>query len=213
MIRTHTCGELRKEHAGQTVTLCGWVDSYRDHGGGLFVDLRDRYGKTQIVFAPECGPAVQDVARALRSEFVIAVTGKVAPRPEGTVNPKLPTGEIEVRAATIEVLNKSLTPPFQPGAKDLPGEDLRLKHRYLDLRRTNMQDTLILRHRMIKGMRDYFDDHDFLEIETPMLGRSTPEGARDYLVPSRVQPIATRPRENQARRRHIEHKPSERCRQ
>jgi aspartyl-tRNA synthetase len=177
---------LRTGQIGQEVTLCGWVDSYRDHGGGLFVDLRDRYGKTQVVFAPEAGPQILEAAKSLRSEFVIAVTGKVAHRPEGTVNPKLDTGEIEVRATRLDVLNKSLTPPFQPGAKDLPGEDLRLKYRYLDLRRPEMQRTLTLRHRMIKGMRDYFDEHDFLEIETPMLGRSTPEGARDYLVPSRV---------------------------
>ncbi|HVW38871.1 MAG TPA: aspartate--tRNA ligase, partial [Pirellulales bacterium] len=186
MLRTHTCGELRTGHIGQEVTLCGWVDSYRDHGGGLFVDLRDRYGKTQVVFAPEAGPQILEAAKSLRSEFVIAVTGKVAHRPAGTVNPKLDTGEVELRATRLEVLNKSLTPPFQPGAKDLPGEDLRLKYRYLDLRRPEMQRTLTLRHRMIKGMRDYFDQHDFLEIETPMLGRSTPEGARDYLVPSRV---------------------------
>jgi aspartyl-tRNA synthetase len=188
LIRSHTCGQLRPEHSGQTVTLCGWVDSYRDHGGGLFIDLRDRYGKTQIVFAPESGPEVQELARSLRAEFVIAVTGKIALRPEGTVNPKIPTGAIELRAAKLQILNKSLTPPFQPGMKDLPGEDLRLKYRYIDLRRTEMQRTLILRHRMVKGMRDYFDEYDFVEVETPMLGRSTPEGARDYLVPSRVHP-------------------------
>lgn len=188
MIRTHTCGELRAEHIGQEVTLCGWVDSYRDHGGGLFIDLRDRYGKTQIVFAPEAGPEVQEASKTLRSEFVIAVTGKIARRPEGTVNPKLDTGEIELRASRLEVLNRCQTPPFQPGAKELPGEDLRLKYRYLDLRRPEMQETIVLRHRIIKSMRDYFDLHNFLEIETPMLGRSTPEGARDYLVPSRVHP-------------------------
>jgi aspartyl-tRNA synthetase len=186
VLRTHTCGELRKEHVGQRVTLCGWVDSYRDHGGGLFVDLRDRYGKTQVVFSPESGEEIQELARSLRSEFVILVTGEVQPRPEGATNPKLNTGEIEVRATSLEVLNKSATPPFQPGAKDLPGEDLRLKYRYLDLRRNEMQRTLLLRHRIIKRMRDYFDEHDFIDVETPMLGRSTPEGARDYLVPSRV---------------------------
>ena len=187
MLRTHTCGQLRKEHVGQQVTLCGWVDTYRDHGGAMFVDLRDRYGKTQIVCGPESGAEVREAARALRSEYVIAVTGKVAPRPEGTVNPKLDTGEIEIRAARVEILNKSLTPPFQPGAKDLPGEDVRLKYRYVDLRRAEMQQSLLLRHRMIKMMRDYFDELNFVEIETPMLGRSTPEGARDYLVPSRIQ--------------------------
>jgi len=188
LLRTHTCGELRARDVGREVTLCGWVDTYRDHGGTLFVDLRDRYGKTQIVFGPEGGAPIREQARALRSEFVVAVTGKVAPRPEGTVNPKLATGEIEVRATSLEVLNKSLTPPFQPTSKDLPGEDLRLKYRYIDLRRPEMQQTLLLRHRMIKLMRDYFDELGFVEVETPMLGRSTPEGARDYLVPSRIQP-------------------------
>ena len=190
MLRSHTCGELRAESVGHRVTLCGWIDTYRDHGGTLFVDLRDRYGKTQVVFGPEGGQANLDAARALRFEFVISVTGKIAHRPEGTVNPKLPTGEIEVRAESFEILNRSVTPPFYPGtnAKDLPGEDLRLKHRYLDLRRPEMQQTLLLRHRIIKIMRDYFDEQRFIEVETPMLGRSTPEGARDYLVPSRVQP-------------------------
>jgi len=173
---------------GQEVTLCGWVDSYRDHSGVLFIDLRDRYGKTQVVVGPDSGADNQQLARSLRAEDVIRVVGKVALRPEGTTNPKLATGEIELRANRVECLNKSATPPFQPGAIDLPGEDLRLKYRYLDLRRPVMQQTLVLRHRIVKTMRDYFDEHDFLEIETPMLGRSTPEGARDYLVPSRVHP-------------------------
>ena len=136
---------------------------------------------------PEGGKEILESAKTLRSEFVVLVTGKVARRPEGTVNPKLGTGEIEVRAAKLEILNKSLTPPFQPTSKDLPGEDIRLKYRYVDLRRPEMQRTLILRHRMIKIMRDYFDALGFIDVETPMLGRSTPEGARDYLVPSRVQ--------------------------
>jgi aspartyl-tRNA synthetase len=187
LLRTHTCGELRSSDVDRQVTLCGWVDSYRDHSGVLFVDLRDRYGIVQIVFAPEAGKEILDSSKILRSEFVILVTGKVARRPEGTVNPKLVTGEIEVRATKLEILNKSLTPPFQPTSKDLPGEDIRLKYRYVDLRRPEMQRTLILRHRMIKIMRDHFDALGFLEVETPMLGRSTPEGARDYLVPSRVQ--------------------------
>ncbi|OHB80410.1 MAG: aspartate--tRNA ligase [Planctomycetes bacterium RBG_16_64_12] len=188
MLRTHTCGELRAEHIGERVTLCGWVDTYRDHSGVLFVDLRDRYGKTQVVFAPEGGAENLAAARALRSEFVVAASGKVAHRPEGTANPKLATGEIEVRVDKVEVLNKSLTPPFQPGAKEPPSENLRLKHRYLDLRREEMQETMFLRHRMIKIMRDYFEERGFIDVETPMLGRSTPEGARDYLVPSRIQP-------------------------
>jgi aspartyl-tRNA synthetase len=188
VLRTHTCGELRTAHVGQEVTLCGWIDSYRDHGGGLFVDLRDRYGKTQVVFSSTLDPELLALAKSLRDEWVISVVGKVAPRPEGTVNPKLPTGEIEVRCIKLTLLNKSAVPPFTPGMRDLPGEDLRLKYRYLDLRRNEMQQTLMLRHRIIKEMRDYFDEHGFLEIETPMLGRSTPEGARDYLVPSRVHP-------------------------
>jgi aspartyl-tRNA synthetase len=152
----------------------------------LFLDLRDRYGVTQVIIGPEAGPHVMETARGLRSEFVVAVTGKVAHRLEGKVNPKLATGEIEVRAAKIELLNPSLTPPFQPTAKELPGEDTRLKYRYLDLRRPEMQRVILLRHRLIKEMRDYFDEQGFVEIETPMLGRSTPEGARDYLVPSRI---------------------------
>ncbi|HUT94608.1 MAG TPA: aspartate--tRNA ligase [Thermoguttaceae bacterium] len=188
MLRTHTCGELRPEQIGQRVTLCGWVDTYRDQGGILFVDLRDRYGKTQVVFAPEGGPENMAAAKSLRTEYVVAVTGKVAHRPEGTDNPKLATGQVEVRVDEVELLNRSLTPPFQPGAKEAPGENLRLKHRYLDLRRPEMQETMLSRHRMIKIMRDYFDELEFIDVETPMLGRSTPEGARDYLVPSRVQP-------------------------
>jgi aspartyl-tRNA synthetase len=170
------------------VTLCGWVDTYRDQGGILFVDLRDRYGKTQVVFAPEGGADNLAAAKSLRAEYVVAVSGKVARRPEGTENPKLATGEIEVRVDELELLSRSLTPPFQPGAKEVPGENLRLKYRYLDLRRAQTQQTMLLRHRMIKVIRDYFDELGFIDVETPMLGRSTPEGARDYLVPSRIQP-------------------------
>jgi aspartyl-tRNA synthetase len=188
LYRTHTCGELRLEHVGQRVTLAGWVDTYRDHSGVLFVDLRDRYGKTQVVFSPEAGPELMAVAKTLRPEFVVAVSGTVSRRPEGTENPKLATGEIEVRADEVRILNRSLTPPFYPSSRELPGEEVRLKYRYIDLRRPEMQRTLILRHRMIKIMRDYFDELGFIEVETPMLGKSTPEGARDYLVPSRIQP-------------------------
>lgn len=190
MLRTHTCGQLRPGDVGRQVTLCGWVDTCRDHRGVLFVDLRDRYGKTQVVFGPEGRDEDRVLARSLRSEFVVAVTGEVAPRPEGTVNPKLATGQIEVRARKLAILNQSRTPPFHPSAKELPGEDLRLKHRYVDLRRPAMQQTLLLRHRMIQAMRDYFDERGFIDVETPILGRSTPEGARDYLVPSRIQPGA-----------------------
>jgi aspartyl-tRNA synthetase len=187
LLRTHTCGELRVDQVGQQVTLCGWVDAYRDHSGVLFVDLRDRYGKTQVVFAPEGGDETLQAAKTLRSEYVVLVRGTVAPRPEGTVNPKLDTGAIEVRAQHMDLFNRSLNPPFQPTGKDLPGEDIRLKYRYIDLRRPEMQRTVLLRHRMIKIMREYCDRLGFVDVETPMLGRSTPEGARDYLVPSRVQ--------------------------
>ncbi|MDC0937221.1 aspartate--tRNA ligase [Pirellulales bacterium] len=189
MQRTHTCGELTASDIGGGATLCGWVDSYRDHGGGLFVDLRDRYGLTQVVFNPPDTPAeLIEASKDLRSEYVVQVTGNVAARPEGMANKRLATGDIEVRATSFKLLNKSLTPPVSPGAtgKDLPGEDLRLKYRYLDLRRSEMQKTLVLRDQVIKGMRDYFADLNFLDVETPILGRSTPEGARDYLVPSRV---------------------------
>ncbi|MEM8943753.1 MAG: aspartate--tRNA ligase [Planctomycetota bacterium] len=187
MLRTHTCGQLGEAHVDETVTLCGWVDSYRDHGGGLFVDLRDRYGLTQVVFnPPDTAPETIEASKSLRNEFVIKVVGKVAPRPAGMANEKMATGAIEVRVTELEVLNKSLTPPVYPGQQDIPNEDLRLKHRYLDLRRSEMQQTILLRDQMIKSMRDYFAEHDFVDVETPILGRSTPEGARDYLVPSRV---------------------------
>jgi aspartyl-tRNA synthetase len=187
LFRTHTCGELRATHVGQTVTLCGWVDTYRDHQGVLFVDLRDRYGKAQVVVSPESGAENLELAKTARCEWVLQVTGKVAKRPEGAANPKLATGEIEVRVEKLTVLNRSATPPFLPTAQDLPGEDLRLKYRFLDLRRPEMQRTLELRHRIITTMREYFDRNGFLDVETPVLGRSTPEGARDYLVPSRIQ--------------------------
>ncbi len=186
MLRTHTCGQLRSTHIGDEVTLCGWVDKYRDHGQGLFVDVRDRYGKTQVVFNPESGTEVQTEARKLRNEYVISVQGKVAQRPDGTINKKLETGEIEVLAEKLVILNKSLTPPVSPSQQEIPGEDLRLQYRYLDLRRDEMQKILLLRSQIIKSMRDYFAEHDFIDVETPILGRSTPEGARDYLVPSRI---------------------------
>ena len=189
MLRTHTCGELGELNVGQVVTLCGWVDSYRDHGGGLFVDLRDRYGLTQVVFnPPDTAPGVIELSKTVRAEYVVKVVGVVAARPDGMANPKLSTGKVELRATALEVLNKSLTPPVSPNAhaQDLPGEDLRLKHRYLDLRRPELQRVMIMRDRMVKGMRDYFAEKQFIDVETPCLGRSTPEGARDYLVPSRV---------------------------
>jgi len=186
LLRTHTCDELRPDHIGDEVTLCGWVDSTRDHGRGAFLDLRDRYGKTQVVAGPDAGPELVDLLSRLRSEDVVKITGKVAPRPEGMAKPEWASGAIELRCSNLEILNRSATPPFTPGQAELPSEDLRLKHRYLDLRRSEMQKTLVLRSRIIKLMRDYFAEHDFIDIETPILGRSTPEGARDYLVPSRV---------------------------
>ena len=188
MLRTHTCGELRSEHADQTVTLCGWVDKYRDHAGIVFVDLRDRYGRTQVKFDLAEADAIQEAARGLRYEDVIEVTGIVVRRPADQENLKLETGTVELLARTLTVLNKSKTPPFQPSTTTLPNEELRLKHRFLDLRRPDVQTNIILRHRMSKAVRDYFNEREFLEIETPILGRSTPEGARDYLVPSRVHP-------------------------
>ncbi len=187
MLRTHTCGELGIAQVGQEVTLCGWIDTLRDHGGAVFIDLRDRYGKTQVVVGPESGPEMVAEAGRIRNEYVVRVTGQVAPRPEGAVNPKLATGGIEVRARHLEILNGCAVLPFAPSQLELPSEDLRLRYRYLDLRRPEMQRTMLLRSRIIKVMRDYCDEQRFIDVETPMLGRSTPEGARDYLVPSRVQ--------------------------
>ncbi|MEM6471523.1 MAG: aspartate--tRNA ligase [Planctomycetota bacterium] len=187
MLRSHTCGELRKEHIGTEVTLCGWVENKRDHGGAVFIDLRDRYGLTQVVIGPpEANAAQIDVAGGVSAESVILVRGKVASRLEGKTNEKLATGEIEVRCPELEILNSCQTPPFTPNQPDLPGEDLRLKYRFLDLRRSEMQRAMFLRSKIVKIMRDYFAEHDFIDVETPILGRSTPEGARDYLVPSRV---------------------------
>ena len=188
MLRTRTCGELRTTDVGETATLCGWVDGYRDHGGLVFIDLRDRYGITQVVFHLEEGSEMHEQARSLRNEDVIQATGEVRHRGEGMENPKLDTGDIEVRSSELTVLNKSQTPPFEPGATELPNEELRLRYRFIDLRRQRLQEAMLLRHRLCKITRDYLDGQGFLEIETPMLGRSTPEGARDYLVPSRVHP-------------------------
>ena len=187
MLRSHTCGELRSDDIGQSVTLGGWVQNYRDHRGLVFIDLRDRYGITQIVFNLSHDEQMQEVARALRSEDVIQVEGEVISRSEN-INPKLATGEIEIKSTGLVVFSKSKTPPFEPTTAELPNAELRLKYRFLDLRRDELQKNLVLRHKMTKAARDYFDQNDFLEIETPMLGRSTPEGARDYLVPSLVHP-------------------------
>ena len=186
MLRSHTCGELRADDLGREVTLCGWIDRVRDHKGVIFLDLRDRWGRTQVVIGPESPAATLAAARAVRPEWVVLVRGTVGARPEGTTNPKLITGAIEVVCRDLEVLNEAETPVFQPGATELPGEEVRLTNRWLDLRRPAMQQNLFLRHRIVKIMRDHFDALGFIDVETPMLGRSTPEGARDYLVPSRL---------------------------
>jgi aspartyl-tRNA synthetase len=189
-MRTHYCGELRKEHIGETVTFYGWVDRRRDHGGVIFLDLRDRSGIVQIVSDPQRTPDSYEQANALRNEYVVAITGRVTQRPPESLNPRLPTGEVEIYADKIELLNavrKQL--PFQVSTADTETvrEDLRLKYRYLDLRRERMAQNMQLRHQVIKAMRRYLEDLEgFIEIETPILTRSTPEGARDYILPSRV---------------------------
>jgi aspartyl-tRNA synthetase len=186
--RTHTCGELRASDVGKIVTLNGWVDRRRDLGGLIFIDLRDRYGKTQVVFSPQHNDQAYQIAKELKSEFVISVTGKVERRPKGAENPSLPTGEIDVLADEVQVLSKSETPPFLIEDDINVSEELRLKYRYLDLRRPIMQSNLITRHRMAQVVRRYFDENGFIEIETSFLVKSTPEGARDFLVPSRLHP-------------------------
>jgi aspartyl-tRNA synthetase len=186
--RTHTCGELRAAHADQATVLQGWVHRARDHGGLIFIDLRDRYGLTQIVVNPERSPKAHEIASQCRPEFVLEVQGQVTARPPGTANPSLPTGEIEVIAEGVTVLNPSLPLPFTLNEEVEVEERLRLQYRYLDLRRGRMARNLELRHRAVKFIRDYLDQRGFLEVETPILIKSTPEGARDYLVPSRLHP-------------------------
>ncbi len=185
--RTHHCGALRKADSGSRVTLCGWVDSRRDHGGVVFIDLRDRNGITQVVFRPEEHAEAASAAHGLRVEDVVQVSGSVTPRLTGTENTKLATGEIEIVADTLVILNKADVLPF-PLDEDSVNEDLRLEHRYLDLRRPAMVRNLTVRHKVVKTTRDYFDRQGFLEIETPVLSKSTPEGAREFLVPSRIFP-------------------------
>jgi len=187
LLRTHSCGELTSEHIDKTVTVAGWVHRRRDHGGLIFIDLRDRDGLVQVVFNPEMDPRVHELASGLRNEYVISVGGKVARRPPGTENPKLPTGEIELMAENCSILNPSKNPPFYVNEDTEVEENLRLKYRYLDLRRERMKENIILRHRVVKFLRDFLDDKGFIEIETPILIKSTPEGARDFLVPSRLQ--------------------------
>ncbi|MBN1974589.1 MAG: aspartate--tRNA ligase [Sedimentisphaerales bacterium] len=186
--RTRNCGQLRLEDSGLKVVLAGWVNSYRDHGNLVFIDLRDREGLTQIVFNPETQPEVHKIARTIRCEWVIAIEGIVEPRSEGMENPKLGTGAIEVAVEKLEILNKAKTPPFELDNADKTAEETRLAYRYIDLRRPVMQKKLKVRHKVTMLARDYFDKLGFWEIETPMLGKSTPEGARDFLVPSRLVP-------------------------
>ncbi len=188
MTRTHTCGELTRTHVGHTVTLMGWVHGRRDHGGVLFIDVRDRYGVTQLVFDVEKEASIHSQANDLRNEYVIAATGQVRIRPEESLNPQLATGEIEIEVSTLTVLNQSKTPPFLIEDDVDATESIRLKHRYLDLRRPRMQQLLQLRHDVTYHVRQYLHQRRFLEVETPILTKSTPEGARDYLVPSRVNP-------------------------
>lgn len=184
--RTHSCGALNAKNIGQEVVLMGWVANRRDHGGLIFVDLRDRFGLTQIVFNPEIDSKVHELGKLLRSEFVLAIKGKVAARPEGMRNPKMATGEIEIKVSEYELLNTAKTPPFEIEDKTTTGEDVRLKYRYLDLRRPALQKNLIQRHVAMQAVRRHLSENGFLEIETPFLAKSTPEGARDYLVPSRL---------------------------
>jgi aspartyl-tRNA synthetase len=190
MNRTHHCAQLTKADLDTTVSLAGWVDSIRDHGGINFIDLRDRNGITQVKFDPQDDANLGGRAAHLKPESVISITGKVVERPEGTVNSSLPTGEIEVNATVLEILNASETPPFplDDAGGDKVNEDLRLTYRYLDLRRPKMTKNLQIRHKASKSIRDYFDSQEFIEIETPSLFKSTPEGAREYLVPSRIHP-------------------------
>jgi len=190
MLRTHNCGQLTKADIGAVVSLAGWVDTVRDLGGILFIDLRDREGLTQVKFDPQVDARLGEQASRLKLESVVTVTGPVAPRPPGTENPSLPTGEVEVDATRLEILNLAETPPFplDDAGGDKVNEDLRLTYRYLDLRRPRMRRNLIARHKATKSVRDYFDGQGFIEVETPALFKSTPEGAREYLVPSRVHP-------------------------
>ena len=188
MLKTQNCGELRKEHAGKKVTLAGWVDRRRDHGDLIFIDLRDRSGVSQVVFNPQVSKTAHHVAEQCRSEYVLRIVGEVSLRPKGTENPKMPSGDIEIIVGEAEILNPSKTPPFYINEETEVDEAVRLKYRYLDLRRRRMLNNLILRDKVLTFTRSFLHDRGFLEVETPILIKSTPEGARDYLVPSRVYP-------------------------
>ena len=188
MLKTISCGDVRAEHIGKTVTLAGWVHRRRDHGGLIFIDLRDREGIVQVVFNPDNAPDIHATAESLRNEWVVQVTGTVTARPEGTENPNMATGEVEVSTEQVRVLNESKTPPFYINEESEVDELIRMKYRFLDLRRQSMRDTLIMRHEVVRYIRNFLSDRGFLEVETPILIKSTPEGARDYLVPSRIYP-------------------------
>jgi len=188
MLKSHNCGELRTAHIGEEVILAGWVNHRRDHGGVVFLDLRDRSGIVQVVVDPKENADALELAQTVRNEYVVQVKGRVRARPDGLVNPALQTGQIEVLAEEFAILNAAKTPPFYIYDDSPVDEAVRLKYRYLDLRRQRMQRNIMLRHRVVKRIRDFLDERDFIEIETPILFKTTPEGARDYLVPSRVHP-------------------------
>jgi aspartyl-tRNA synthetase len=189
MLRTHTCNEANKSHIGQEITLAGWVSNRRDHGGIIFIDLRDRYGITQIVFDPADDKTSWEEANSFRSEFVIKAIGKVRSRPEGQANANLVTGEIEVIITRVILISKSKTPPFELDEHaDIANEEIRYKHRYIDLRRKKVLDNVIFRSKFLNFTRNWFAGNDFLEVQTPLFTVSSPEGARDYLVPSRINP-------------------------
>lgn len=188
MMRTHTCGELRKDQGGQKVTLCGWVASRRDHGKLIFIDIRDRYGITQVVFVPSVCPEAHKLAEKLGPEFVVKIKGEVNVRPPKNVNPNIPTGEVELCAEELEILNKAEVPVFEIDDEVEVGEEHRLTYRYLDLRRDKMLQTLMIRHRLCTQIRKILDQENFIDVETPVLTKSTPEGARDFLVPARLNP-------------------------
>ena len=189
MLKTHTCGELTLAQVGQRVTLAGWVNRRRDHGGLIFIDLRDRFGLSQVTIDIDKAPDAHATASQARSEYVLQVQGVIAARPEGLRNPNLPTGDIEVIADEVTILNAAKNPPFYiSGAAEEVDETLRLKYRYLDIRRPRMAQNLVLRHRIVRFIREYLSNRDFLEIETPVLLKSTPEGARDFVLPSLLHP-------------------------
>ena len=188
MLKTISCGDVRAEHIGKTVTLAGWVHRRRDHGGLIFIDLRDREGIVQVVFNPDNAQDTHTIAESLRNEWVVQVTGTVTARPEGTENSNMATGEVEVSTEQVRVLNESKTPPFYINEESEVDELIRMKYRFLDLRRQSMRDTIIMRHEVVRYIRNFLSDRGFLEVETPILIKSTPEGARDYLVPSRIYP-------------------------